>query len=246
MLDATDFTLEGYRGLLRAFSERGYAARLFHDVEVGKPHVVMRHDVDYCLDYAVPIADVEAEEDIRSSYFVLMRSEFYNPASPASVKVLSHLSNCGHEIGLHFDASQYEQDFKTLNAACRRECAQLEDIVGQAVRCVSFHRPAQALMARDEVLGGRLHAYQAKFFKEMGYCADSQGCFRYGHPLDHDSLKEMKAIQIVTHPVWWYLPNSESPVQRLERVLADVATKMTKQMSENSIPFRDHLYGAQA
>ena len=241
-----DFTLPGYRDLLRAFAALGYAPRFFHDADPQAAHLIMRHDIDYCLDYALPLAEVEAEAKMLSSYFVLMRSEFYNPGTAGATQVLKRLSAMGHEVGVHFDASQYEQDYETLNAACVNECARLEDIVGQAVRSVSFHRPAKALMGMAETLGGRVHAYQPRFFENMGYCADSQGRFRFGHPLDHDSIKHKRALQLVTHPVWWYADETEPPIARLERTLSDKARRLTAEMAENSIPYKEHLQAQDA
>lgn len=235
------FTLDGYRELLGAFFELGYSTRMFHNADSAAPHLILRHDLDYCLEYAVPIAEAEADLGVCSSFFVLMQSEFYNTSTPNAVRVLHHLRKLGHEIGLHFDASQYAQDTATLDQACADECMRLEQILGQPVTSVSFHRPAKALMGTDASLGGRLHTYQRRFFTDMGYCADSQGRFRFGHPLMHEAVERKTALQLVTHPVWWYAQEAQDPVARIKSFLADRVQVLSHEMAENSIPFQHYL-----
>ena len=47
------------------------------------------------------------------------------------------------------------------------------------------------------------HTYEPKFVKDIGYCSDSRGGWHHGHPLSHSSVKEGKALQLLTHPIWW-------------------------------------------
>jgi hypothetical protein len=35
------------------------------------------------------------------------------------------------------------------------------------------------------------------------YCSDNQGLFRFSHNLDCDAFSKRKAIQLLTHPIWW-------------------------------------------
>ena len=68
---------------------------------------------------------------------------------------------------------------------------------------ISFHRPAKSLLGRTEPLADRPHTYQPKFFSEMAYCSDSRGEWGHGHPFDLDAVTEGRALQLLTHPVWW-------------------------------------------
>lgn len=238
---ADDFTLGGYGALIDAFLARGYQVRSFHNVEPDAQHLVLRHDIDYCIEYALPLAELEQERGVASSYFILMQSEFYNPLTPTSRHSLRRLLDLGHEVGLHFDASQYDADEDILDHACAEECRRLQDIVGGDVKSVSFHRPAKSLMGQDRLLGGRLHAYQSKFFSDMGYCADSQGRFRYGHPLEHDVVHQNTALQLVIHPVWWCRDSAEPPVDRMKRFLAERGQLLEREMAANSLPYREYL-----
>ena len=44
---------------------------------------------------------------------------------------------------------------------------------------------------------------QPRFFSEMGYCSDSRGLWRYGHPLNHEAVEKRRSLQLLTHPIWW-------------------------------------------
>ena len=61
------------------------------------------------------------------------------------------------------------------------------------VTMVSFHRPAPELLGHAAPLGGRAHAYQPRFFSDMGYCSDSRGRWGHGHPLEHPAVAEGRA-----------------------------------------------------
>lgn len=203
-----DFSWSAYRALIQAFLDRGYAVKLFGELDPNESHLVLRHDIDFSLRAAVDIARIEADMGVRSHYYVLLQTEFYNLCSPQDWDRVLEIADLGHDVGLHFDASRYDADLETLEEAVARECNVLAAITGQEVETVSFHRPAQSLLGLDRPLAGRLHAYQPRFFFDIAYVADSRGLFRYGHPLDHIAFAEAKAMQLLTHPIWW--PQSEA------------------------------------
>lgn len=214
---AEDFTLAGYGALLDAFAERGYAARSFGDADPAARHLVLRHDLDMSLDAAVPVAEAEAARGLRAHYFVLLRTEMYNPFSAAGRDALDRLQARGHEIGLHLDASLYADDAAALDAAAARECRVLEEATGAPVRLISFHRPSRALLGLDRRLAGRPHTYQPRFFEAMGYCSDSRGAWGHGHPLDHPAVAEGRALQLLTHPIWWRDQTPDDAQAKLDR-----------------------------
>ena len=153
---AAEFTPAAYRELISSIVARGYEIKSFAEAEAARPHLILRHDIDQCLNAAARLAAVEAAEGWRASYFVLMRSELYNPFSPAGLHALEKISGGGHEIGLHLDAAIHGGDAEALEAAAGRECATLETITGQKVSMISFHRPAPHMTPFDRVLAGRV------------------------------------------------------------------------------------------
>lgn len=231
-----NFSRDAYRSLLKAFQAKGYQIVGYEDAEADKKHLVLRHDLDMSLQAAEPIAEIEADLEIRAHYFVLVRTEMYNPFSEAARNSLAKIRAYGHEIGLHLDASLYGDDPASLQDAADWECRALEDATGTAVRFISFHRPAEALLGYEERLAGRSHAYEPRFFNSIGYCSDSRGDWHHGHPLEHPSVLADRAIQLLTHPIWW--TDVELTVQRnLEKFLAARYKLLRRELGRNCQSF---------
>lgn len=209
------FTLDGYRRTVAGLLDRGYDLRSFHDVDPGQRHLVLRHDIDQSIQLARRMAEAEAEQGWRSTYFVLMRTEMYNPWSRAASEDLRTLRDLGHDIGLHLDASLYA-DEQELEVGAESECAALETIIAGPVTTLSFHRPKAELIGGPLRMAGRLNAYAARFVRDMGYCSDSRGEWRFGHPWDLAAVCEGLALQLLTHPVWWAAHSARDPTCALE------------------------------
>ena len=226
------FTMAGYCALLATLRDRGHAFRGFDDAEPGSAHVVLRHDVDMALGPAVEMAAAEQGMGASATYFVLLRSELYNPFAPESVQAMTAIRALGHEIGLHLDASLCGEEPEALDRAAGRECAMLEQMAGHPVRMISFHRPAKSLLGHAADLAGRRHAYQPRFFSAMGYCSDSRGAWHHGAPLDHPAIAAGTALQLLTHPIWWARPDVE-PQARLHAFLERRHARLDRALAEN-------------
>ena len=231
------FTPERYAEMVRALLARGYSAVGYESVEPASRHLVLRHDLDMSLQAAEPIAEAEAVLGVAAHYFVLLRTEMYNPFSAAARATLNRIRGLGHEIGLHLDASLYGNDPAALEQAAARECSALEDAAGAPVRVVSFHRPAEALLGYGKTLAGRRHTYEPRFFKDMGYCSDSRGGWHYGAPLDHPAVGAGHALQLLTHPIWWTGAPAE-PVARLGRFLETRRALLDSELARNCSIYR--------
>jgi hypothetical protein len=221
----SDFTLANYRNLVDALRERGYAVRSFADAEPAAQHLILRHDIDVDLDPAVAMAEAEAEMGVAAAYFVMLRNPLYNPF--AERERLMRLLALGHEVGLHLDAALYND----VEPAAVRECGMLEEILGAPVSTISFHRPAEVLRDNPAELAGRRHTYQPRVFSRMGYCSDSRGAWRHGHPLEHEAVAVGRALQLLTHPVWWS-GAGERVTERLDAII-----------DARAEAFRHHLEG---
>jgi hypothetical protein len=233
------FSPRAYAALLDAFTDLGYRDMRFAQADPDQPHLVLRHDLDMSLQAAEAIAEIEAGRGMQASYFVLLRTEMYNPMSRAGRRSLAIVAELGHEIGLHLDASLYPDDAAALDAAAARECDMLEQATGQAVTTISFHRPAQSLLGLDSRIGGRIHTYMPRYFNAMGYCSDSQGRWRFGPPLEHEAVEAKRALQLLTHPIWWQEPADLSAVERLDRFAAARGELLRDELAANCIPYRN-------
>ena len=227
-----DFTLDSYEALIRDLLDRGYEPVDFESADPAAEHLILRHDIDMSIEAAQRLAAVEADIGVVATYFVLLRTELYNPWSDHGRRQLDVIAEQGHEIGLHLDASLYPDNWAALEAAAEEECSVLEALVGKPVRTISFHRPATTLLGRVGTLAGRRHAYEPRYFSEMGYCSDSLGAWQHGAPLDHPAITAGTALQLLTHPIWW-VGEAASPQKRLRQFLSTREGKLDRALAEN-------------
>ena len=193
----------------------------------------MRHDVDLCPDKALCIARIEGDLNVGSTYFFLVSSEFYNIFAPDSLRCLHAISSLGHEIGLHFDAAPYDHGPPAMDAFAEAECQALAAATGRPVEIISFHRPVPYLRGMPDNLGGRSHTYQPKYFNDIEYCSDSAGEWSHGHPFDRQAFMNGKALQLVTHPIWWADEIGLDPKERIRRFFAQRLSRVKLELRSN-------------
>lgn len=88
-----EFTYASYRSLLGLLRENNYTFTDYHRYGEQPRCVILRHDIDNSLPQALRLAELEAEEGVKSTWFVLLRTDFYNPASAASQKLCAASGN---------------------------------------------------------------------------------------------------------------------------------------------------------
>ena len=223
------FSEQGYKNLIGALLKKGYRAVDFSEAKSEARHLILRHDVDISLSAAAHIALVEQELNVAAHYFVLVSSEFYNIFTKRATKSLDQILAAGHKVGLHFDAANHSVD--NIDEAAAHELAALESVIGQRVEMISLHRPSSALVGSDRPIAGRAHCYQPKFIKRIGYCADSRGYWYHGDPLSHPSVNNRKALQLLTHPIWW-IGDRTSPETRLDNFLRARGREIDGELAE--------------
>lgn len=102
-----NFTFEWYKRMIKLLSGCGYQFVDYHNWMEAERPAIMRHDVDCDLEKAAAMAEMEAGYGIKSTYFILVSSDFYNVSSKGNRGRMRRIQNCGHEIGLHFDEGCY-------------------------------------------------------------------------------------------------------------------------------------------
>jgi hypothetical protein len=64
-------------------------------------------------------------------------------------------------------------------------------------------------------LPGFVSAYDKRVFSDIGFVSDSRGGWYHGHPLDHPAVKARRALQLLTHPIWWTSEGSDANAREL-------------------------------
>lgn len=176
----------------------------FEKARLGVPGVLLRHDVDISLVLSHQMALVENSLGVRSTYFVMVNSDFYNPAETSQIRLLRELVELGHEIGLHFDQSAYGfSNDLDLDRAIGAEAKWLEHLVGSEVTAVSFHNPSLIGSTPElEVYSGLTNAYSRSIMEVYDYWTDSAGRWNKKHGLPSD--QGPTHVQLLIHPEWWF------------------------------------------
>jgi len=200
-----DFTYNGYIRLLNLLKEHGYCNRLYTDPETEEACCILRHDIDYDLRRAVPFAEIENEHNVKSTYFVLLTTDFYNVLSSDNQVILHHLAALGHDIGLHFDEMNYPKIIGNIDAIkCKivKEMDIMQQVLGIPVRTVSMHRPSKGILEANLDIPGVINSYSAKYFHSYKYVSDSRR--RWREPVEDIVCGEAhKRMHILTHPFWY-------------------------------------------
>ena len=197
-----EFTYKGYAELLKLLAGTGYVFADYHNyVEQGRC-VILRHDIDRSPRFTLPLAEIEAEHQATSTWFVRLSSDMYNALSQTSRNDLRSLQSMGHEIGLHFDEAAYTAEDGTMEELIRREADILANALGSPVSTVSMHRPAQHILNGNIDIPGMVNAYSRVFFQDFKYLSDSRRHWR--EPVEEIAASgTYPRLNILTHAFWY-------------------------------------------
>lgn len=200
----SDFTLRHYEQLCR-LAVKNFKIAKYDSVPWGRRFVLWRHDMDFSLNRGLALAKVEKKQGLHATYFLNLHSSFYNLAEASQHKIITAILELGHDIGLHFDVNFYGQKTKPqLNNLIAQEAAYLEQLFRVRPVALSFHNPdATTLKYEADQYGGLINCYSKRFKREVAYCSDSNGFWRFRRL--HDVLSEAQdpCLQVLTHPGWW-------------------------------------------
>ena len=197
-----EFTYSAYGKLIDLLKENGYCFCNYHNYD-SLPHVViLRHDVDYSLEKALTLAKFEASIGTRSTYFLLLSSDFYNIASKKSQEIIYEIVKLGHEVGLHFDEKKYQNQKQSIERLIQNEAKTMSEILDIRITTVSMHRPSKETLEADYHLDGLVNSYGRIFFLDFKYVSDSRMdwkedicCMVANH--------QYNRLHILTHAFWY-------------------------------------------
>lgn len=213
----SDFTTENYRKLLR-LAKKNYTFTTYQKhSEINKP-IIWRHDVDFSMHRALKLAQIEKEEDVIATYYVLLHSEFYNLLEKEIFILVNKIIELGHPIGLHFDAKFYEmKDERELEEKLIFEKEFLEKIFPIKIDSFCFHITNDFTISCNKIkYAGMINAFSEYFEKQVGYCSDSNGYWRFKRLENVLTEASDNKLQVLTHPELWQ-DEIMPPKQRIYR-----------------------------
>jgi hypothetical protein len=199
-----EFSLDHYRELLGAAKAGGYRWGGF-DRPPEPGVVILRHDVDLSLDGALALAEVEAEEDAWSTWFLMTRSIFYNLASSEGERAIERLRGLGHRVAHHAVWPRVDLD-------------------DRFDRVVAWHNPDPEYMSAP--IDGSVNVMSPPFFDPEHYRSDSNQHWRHGCP--HADLERgaFEWLQLLTHPEIWAFPGGTMRESMESMLDADRAARL--------------------
>ena len=166
-----------------------------------KKDVILRHDVDASLEAALNMAELENKIDVKSTYFILFSSEFYNPFTLESSQIIRKILNLGHKLGLHYNELFIIKNKLDPSETLKKEIELLEQHFSTTVEAVAAHESNLNEKIPINLPNGVIDAYSKKFFKDRKYLSDSAQNWREGCFCGH--FEKFSELQILTHPMWW-------------------------------------------
>jgi hypothetical protein len=220
-----DFTRQNYREIIR-LAKRNYLFRTYDNFQQNEKFILWRHDVDYTMHSARKLAYIESEEGVISTFFLHLHNEYYNLLEKEISDCVYEIIGLGHRIGLHFDTEYYHLESPNqLEKPLLREKHILQDFFGQDINVFSFHNPSKAFLEWGNwECAGLVNTYSSYFWKNVEYCSDSNGYWRYKRLPDLLNKADAPCLQVLTHPVWWQ-DEVSSPRQRIQRCIDGRAEK---------------------
>lgn len=234
-----EFTLEDYRKLLNTSLEIGYKICSYDNIDDFERGIILRHDVDFSPIKALEVAKIEHELGVKSTYFVLLSTEFYNVFSNESAEIFKDILSMGHEIGLHFDEQRYTTtSLEQIKENIYNEAEILGRALSTQINVISMHRPSKFTLDASIELEGFINSYSKKYFKDMTYISDSRMHWRED-PIALVSKNQTNKIHILTHP-FWYSDELENIQSKLKKFLNEANVYRYTLLDKN---FRDlHEY----
>lgn len=194
-----DFSFSTYANLVEQLRLHQYTITNYKDYAKYTKAAILRHDIDFSIEDNYNFSLFEDKLGIKSTYFVLLSTGFYNPMLKYNRELLKSILKRGHSIGLHFDTTAYDNWQSKIQA----EKSILENIIDAPVDLISFHRPAPEILDNNLQFSGLINVYSQEFFGKFKYCSDSRFHWR-DNPFELINSGKYPYLHILTHPFAWH------------------------------------------
>jgi hypothetical protein len=231
------FTLENYKRLLQYFQKKYtfYSFKEF-DQSVSINTILLRHDIDYSLKHAVKMAEIEASLGIKSTYFLLFSSPFYNILDDENIDLARKITQLGHDVGLHYDVSVISKGGnQNIQLLFDAQIKLLSILIENPVSAIAMHNPS--ISGRDIFKKENyLNVYHKNFTEDIAYFSDSCMAWRENFVQHLENNNFPTNFQLLIHPIFW----SDTELDRYAKIDAfkDICTTQI----ENHIEFAKKMW----
>ena len=207
-IQSDHFSLEIYEEIVNRAKELKYEFPTVSELKNGaQSHgrfLLLRHDIDVSPRYALRMARLEHSLGVRSSYYILLHSLYYNPAAPPHWDALREIVSMGFEVGLHYETDFFENRGLDPLRGVLHDAAALENILQIKIVSVSQHRPASSTFLQ-KLNEHYVDAYNHDLMHNVRYISDSG--FKWRKETLLDLFGKEERIHALLHPVTWTFDN---------------------------------------
>ena len=205
-------------------------------------YCVIRHDVEYSLDRALQLAQLENELNVKSTYCIQVRNNIYNAISDKNIELVKQIHALGHEIALHQDPPAGLDD-NGLKKYLLQDIKVLSMYYDLPIKVFSYHRPKQEYLQKYFTVEDKINTNGDKFFhyfngggtikpeeRDITYLADSNHLWKWGDPKNVDFSKINK-LQMNMHPYSWSkegFDNFKNTIQVVKERTQELTHSMTE------------------
>ena len=217
-----NFSFESYEMLLAHLNGLGYQSLLIGEAKRNEKILYLRHDVDVDFLTVMDLAQIESDLGMQSTWYFLPNCPIYNLLSDTLLDIAQELNVLGHQIGLHIDASLYENV-----QAVENDLNRLFDFYSSYIpinKTFSFHRPASWAL-NDISIEGWVNAYQREYYSDVMYVSDSNRREFWKEDRISRAISDEMSLTLLTHPLWWK-ENSYSKDKISEFVYAKLGSEV--------------------
>ncbi len=201
------FSKDAYRSLLALALREGYSCASFLEPgEAPGSRLFLRHDIDYSLQMAVELAEINHSSGIAGTFCVLLRSHIYNPLSAWSIDALRKLRDRGQHLALHYAApARLPASDSELAKLILSDFEILHGSVPDLLPAFAWHNPTVELIERGQALEvpGLVNLYGARFVKDMPYVTDSNMRHSVAEFSDLLTGGRHARLHLLLHPLIW-------------------------------------------
>jgi len=206
------FTIQHFKECIELAKDKDYVIVPPVGLVEQKKVIVLRHDIDWSVENAYELANIEYDLGVSAAYYVYMHSATYSALAPKSMSMIKQMYGMGHEIGLHYD-SRYSMSF---------EMDILSRIHNKAIYSCSQHYPGET---KPESYQGIIDCRDL----ELKYISDSGMNWREGCMCQWIGKKDK--LQILVHPEWW-VTNSTNRVDGINKLFVGIQDSMAREMQQ--------------
>lgn len=224
------FTIDGYRNLIHRMMSGGFQIKPISAMpDRSENSLYLRHDIDFSPALSTRIAEIENAAGVVSTYFILLTGP-YNPFHEETVAAIRKIKSLGHEIGLHYDLTNWPQDRQVAKAKLENEIQILETISETKINSIVMHQPSMGggdyFAAGADATPMINPTYYQKTDSDLCYVSDSCRAWRDDTLLKFiDRKLPQTRLMLNTHPESWLATKKTHRITYLERVLAPAATQ---------------------